>query len=80
MKIRILTFGAAQDITGAAQVELDLPEAETVAGLRAALYVRYPGLTRLSSLLFAVNTQYASDETRVRENDEVALIPPVSGG
>lgn len=80
MKIRILTFGIAQDITGAAQVELVVPETHSVADLRQALYKQYPALQRLSSLLIAVNAQYSADETLLQENDEVALIPPVSGG
>lgn len=80
MKIKILTFGIARDITGSEFVEVELPEGTCVADLQNEMKTRYPAFKRLSSLMVAVNTAYATDQTILNENDEVALIPPVSGG
>ena len=80
MRIRVLTFGITRDITGAGTIDLDLPEGATAADVDRHFRDHYPALGRLSSLLMAVNTEYAAPDTLLRENDEVALIPPVSGG
>jgi molybdopterin converting factor small subunit len=48
--------------------------------LRNQLISAYPQLRDLRSLFIAVNLKYANDEALLTENDEIALIPPVSGG
>ncbi len=80
MKIRVLTFGIARDITGAGTLDVQLPEGATIDTAHQYFREKYPALNRLSSLLIALNAEYASSETVLRENDEIALIPPVSGG
>ncbi|TNE58258.1 MAG: molybdopterin converting factor subunit 1 [Bacteroidetes bacterium] len=80
MKIQILTFGIARDITGADQIDMDLPEHASVDTLKNHLIENYPAMKRLRSLMVAVNAVYASPDTILTEKDEVALIPPVSGG
>ena len=80
MKIKVLTFGIVRDIAGKDQLEIELPEGAKVEELTSRLRQDYPGLNRLKSLMVAVNTQYASESTLLSEKDEVALIPPVSGG
>lgn len=80
MTIQILTFGIARDITGASALKIDLSEGATVADLQAVLWEQFPAFARLSSLMIAVNAAYSSEQTVLRESDEVALIPPVSGG
>ena len=50
------------------------------SSLSYLLLNRYPKLKDLNSLLIAVNQKYASDEISVTETDEIAVIPPVSGG
>lgn len=80
MKIRVLTFGIARDITGAGILELELPEGSTIGSAQNYFLERYPALSRLSSLVIAHNAEYAPVATVLRENDEIALIPPVSGG
>ena len=80
MKIEVLTFGIARDITGADTLQLQLPSGATVAELRAELAKQFPAFEKLRSLMVAVNAAYASDETILTERDELALIPPVSGG
>ena len=72
-------FGIARDIMGGSEVSLS-DSVQNVAELRSLLLSRYPKLKDLNSLLIAVNQKYASDEILVSESDEIAVIPPVSGG
>ncbi len=78
MKIRIKAYGIAREIMGSS-VELEF-SGVTVLDLRKALLDKHPELVGLSSLLVAVNQNYAADGARLGENDEVVIIPPVSGG
>jgi molybdopterin synthase sulfur carrier subunit len=79
MSMGILLFGAAKDIAGAPVVEK--PEhVSDVAALKVWLYEAYPALHQLKSLMIAVNRSYAADSQPVNSTDEIAVIPPVSGG
>lgn len=80
MKISILSFGIAKDIVGQRFLDWELPEGAAVADLRASLTARFPELSKLTSVRLAVNSEYAEEGDFLSENDEVALIPPVSGG
>lgn len=80
MKITILTFGIARDIVGADSVELSVPDQCRVSDIQEIILKDYPGFKRLASLLVAVNATYADPDRVVAEHDEIALIPPVSGG
>ena len=80
MKIRILAFGIARDILGTRHLEWELPEGAAVAQLKRELMDAYPELRGLASLQLAVNSSYQSDQFPLSEADEVAIIPPVSGG
>ena len=78
--MKILSFGIAREIVGSASVEVPLDEEVSVGSLQAGLEERYPGLKKLSSFLIAVNGAYASPGTIIKAGDEIAIIPPVSGG
>lgn len=80
MILKMFTFGVARDITGAAIAEMETEEGITVADLKQQLFEKYPRFGALSSLLIAVNAEYGDDHTVLRASDEIALIPPVSGG
>lgn len=79
MVINIKAFGICKDWLGGREVTLDF-EGATVEQLRSNLIHRYPQMSQLPSLLIAVNREYADDQTILKATDEVALIPPVSGG
>ena len=79
MKHTIKTFGIARDILGGREVVLETTSS-TVGDLRRELLRKYPELVDLRSLFIAVNLTYADDSALLTENDEIALIPPVSGG
>ncbi len=53
---------------------------QTVGQLKTWLAERYPAMQKLSSLAVAVDSEYADDAQPLRPGQEVALIPPVSGG
>ena len=78
-KYVIKAFGVTKDILGGRETVLEL-EGDTVAALRGALKKRYPPLVEIRSLMVAVNKAYAEDDHKIGESDEIALIPPVSGG
>ncbi len=81
MKIRVKLFASVKDIVGRREVVLDLPEGITAAGLLERFAADHPGLRGLApSLLLAVNREYVEGSRVLAEGDEVAFIPPVSGG
>jgi len=81
VSIRVLFFGAARDVVDRNPLELSLDEPATVASAFQSLVTRFSQLERFGrSLLFAVNQEYATPDTLLKENDELAVFPPVSGG
>ncbi|KYG82369.1 molybdopterin synthase sulfur carrier subunit [Roseivirga echinicomitans] len=80
MKIEVIAFGIAKDILNGNQVTLEMDEQSSVADVRQALVDLYPAFQGLASLQLAVNADYVNDDYLIKENDEVVLIPPVSGG
>ena len=80
MHIKILTFGIAKEICGGSQLRLEVPDQVTAGALKQMLQEQYPRLGGLASFLLAVNEDFAEQETVIAAGDEVAIIPPVSGG
>ena len=81
MKVKLLFFASCRDITGVKEIEYEVDDQTTLKGLKRLLFVQYPDLQPLDKTLsFAVNTEYADDFVKLRCGDEVAFIPPVSGG
>ena len=80
MQVKIALFGITKEIIGAAKLNYGLTAATNVESLLQALKADYPALQNLNSLLVAVNDEYAQPEQLLREQDEIALIPPVCGG
>jgi MoaE-MoaD fusion protein len=81
VKIALLAFASASDILGTGETELELPPRTTLAELKTLLEERHPALVALwSRLAIAVNGDLRPDSTALADGDEVALLPPVSGG
>jgi len=80
IKIRIIAFGIAKDILQSKQIDLELNSGDTISSLRQVLLQRHPEFSKLKSLSFAVGVNYQDDSYALNENDEVVIIPPVSGG
>lgn len=80
MDIEILAFGIAKDIVKGSTFRIELPEEATVGHLKSQLCATYPEFARLASFAIAVNESYQKDDFVIRTEDEVVIIPPVSGG
>ncbi|MDG1261339.1 MAG: molybdopterin converting factor subunit 1 [Flavobacteriales bacterium] len=80
MKIHLLAFGLAKDIVGQQRSELEVAEGITTDELQAQLIAEYPEMGNTLSIRLAVNEEYVLDAVVLNDGDEVALIPPVSGG
>ena len=79
--VKVLLFGAAADRAGTRQLELAVGDGTTLGELWPALVDRHPGLVPMRDILaFAVNGEYARMKDPVSPGDEVAVLPPVSGG
>ncbi len=79
----ILLFGITKDIVGTSALSMPASSSaqlRTVGELKAHLQNVYPELSKLSSLAVAVNNSYAAEDEPINSYDEIALIPPVSGG
>lgn len=84
MRVKLLCFGVLKDLLGLATEEVQVPEGSTVADLLQNLERRTSNSTMDAqvwhSLAVAVNREYSPAGTVLRDGDEVALLPPVSGG
>jgi len=81
MRVRVLFFGGLKDLAGKSDDLLDLPEGALVRDVLEYYLSEVPRMKEsLASLAVAVNQEYAGAKTRLKPGDEVALLPPVSGG
>jgi molybdopterin synthase sulfur carrier subunit len=81
MKLRIIAFGIARDIFGNSSIEIEWSfNQPTVRDIKKWLIEQYPDFAQLASFSVAVNAQYVEDGAAINESDEIAIIPPVSGG
>ncbi|MBP2672779.1 MAG: molybdopterin converting factor-like protein [candidate division NC10 bacterium] len=81
MKIHIKLFASVREIVGQKELILEVPDGMTASALPQQLATQYPRLRTLVSFLkVAVNQEYADGARVLAEGDEVALLPPVSGG
>jgi molybdopterin converting factor small subunit len=80
MKIQLTAFGIAKDILQSKSLEIELRDGDTISTLKQNLFVKYPDFLSLKSISFAVGENYQADTYTLHDNDEVVIIPPVSGG
>jgi molybdopterin synthase catalytic subunit len=81
MLVRVLFFGALRDVVGRAEERLQLEQGIDVGRLFARYAERFPALARhQASLLYSRNQEFVGGEEPLEEGDEVAFLPPVSGG
>lgn len=81
MNLNVKLFARARDLAGAGLIAVELPNTANVAQLRQALLVQHPQLAPVvANLLVAVGTDYATDETVLGPQSDIACFPPVSGG
>ena len=81
MVVRILFFGILKDLAGQGGESLDLPDNATLGDVLSHYQARIPRLKEWSSsIAMSVNQEYAGPEAKLGQGDEIALLPPVSGG
>ncbi len=81
MLIKIKTFATVRDIFGHEEVSLDVTDNMTIGEVIDVLCDKYPALLEIKeTLITAVNEEYCARETVLKQNDALAVFPPVSGG
>ncbi len=78
--MKVLCFGIAKDIIGGSSVELDASHVNSVESLRNYLTDAYPEFKEYTAFRVAVNQAFANETDAISSTDEIAIIPPVSGG
>ena len=81
MRVRVLLFAIIREAAQASEVDLEFPPGATIGDAIRSVELKYPQIAKyLSRAAVAVNRQYADAKTTLVDGDEVAIIPPVSGG
>ena len=81
MRVNIRLFATLRDIAGTGEIERQMPDGATVRTVWQALASEFPDLKDYeASISTAVNAEYSRMEAPVDDGDEVAFLPPVSGG
>ena len=81
IQVTVKFFAFARDLAGVDQLSLTLPERSTAAFVLEEVALQHPSFLHWKShLRLAVNCEYVSLSYLMQDNDEVAIIPPVSGG
>ncbi|HLY59456.1 MAG TPA: molybdenum cofactor biosynthesis protein MoaE [Terriglobia bacterium] len=81
MTVNVLFFGMAHDLTGVTQQQVEIPEGGCLGDLWEKCVVTYPRLVEIAgSMVIAVNQEVFGSSHPLRDGDEVAFLPPVSGG
>lgn len=79
MNTTVLLFGIATDLVGSSSLEIELPTNCSIDAFKKMIS-QHSQLHKMSSYAVAINESYSTDETIIKENDVIAIIPPVSGG
>lgn len=81
VRVKVLFFGRLKDVVGQSEQSLDLNDASTIEQLFALYSQRIPELAKYrSSVVASRNREFAAWDTPLHSGDEVAFLPPVSGG
>lgn len=81
MMVTVKMFAAARDLVASPEVTLEVADGATVGELRSLLTEKYPAAAPLiERSMLAVDARYANDNDRIAATQEIACIPPVSGG
>ncbi len=78
--MKVFAFGIVKEIFDAPVIDIDIEEGENIGSLKNFLEKKYPDLNALGSYMIALNNEYADSDMLIYSGDELAIIPPVSGG
>ncbi len=80
MRIKVTYYGQFRDITDLNEEEIETKDGVTVVELRDQVREKYPRIAAKKEILVAINNSFVPLETVVKQDDNVAFFPPVSGG
>ncbi len=81
VNVKVKFFASARDVVGSKQIEMDIKKGSKTKDVLETLIDKYPGLNDLKDqLILAVNKQTGKRDKVLEEGDEIAVLPPVSGG
>jgi molybdopterin converting factor subunit 1 len=81
MKVKVLLFASLREVVGSSQSAVELEPGSSVEDAWARMVTLYPRLApHTGTVAFALNSAYTNAHEALHEDDEVAFLPPVSGG
>lgn len=81
VEIKVLFFARARDLTGMTEFSLKISAGSNTQECLKELIAKFPSLEEISAcMVLALNEEYTTESTIVKDKDELAIIPPISGG